>query len=273
MEQAVPQENELISSNKATIILQGRLGSTRLPGKVMLPLAGKPAILHVYERICYCRNIDKIIVATTTNPEDDVIEKLFSDKEVDIFRGSADDPLDRYYQAALRFDIGHVVRIMSDCPLVDPQIVDELVASYFSGGYDLVHLDGEFPTGLDVTVFSRRALEKNWQESTLTSDREHITSYISNNPDKFKVGVLNKFHGLLHHRWVMDEKLDYQFISQIYDALYQEGTIFKSNDILNFLAENPQILKINAGIPRNQGYLQTRKKDLKLNKKLIKKTL
>ena len=148
------------NSGKATAILQGRTGSTRLPGKVLLPLAGKPVMQHVYERALYCRNIDRIIIATTNKSKDDCIVELFSSIGVPVFRGSEQDPLDRYYQAATHYDLTNIVRIMADCPLVDPEVVDEVIEMYFSGGYDFCCLGGEFPTGLDVTVFSYSALKR-----------------------------------------------------------------------------------------------------------------
>ena len=241
-------------SQKATAILQGRVASTRLPGKVLLPLLGKPVIQHVYERILHCRNLDRIIVATSVNPEDDPIAHMFQQQGVPVFRGSAEDPLDRYYKTATQFHLSHVVRIMSDCPLVDPLIVDDIVAGYFHGGYDLFYLTGEFPTGLDVTVFSYPALEKNWQEATLRSEREHITPYMNKHPELFKVGSIHKFKGLLRHRWVMDYHQDYLFMQQIYKALYQPGKIFLSDDIVKFLNEHPHLLAINGHIPRGDAY-------------------
>lgn len=236
---------------KATAILQGRIGSTRLPGKVFLPLVGKPVMQHVYDRVLHCRNIDRIIVATTTLERDDRIVKLFDGLDVPVFRGSEADPLDRYYQAASHYGVQHVVRIMADCPLVDPEVVDEVIGRYFGGGYDFCYLGGEFPTGLDVTVFSYLALERCWNEARRQSEREHITFFMTNNPEKFKIGVLEKFKGLLHHRWVMDHEADYKLIVEIYKALYEPGKVFGSRDVLRLLEEQPQLFQINAGIPRD----------------------
>jgi spore coat polysaccharide biosynthesis protein SpsF len=241
-------------SRKATAILQGRIGSTRLPGKVLLPLVGKPVMQHVYERILHCKNIDRIIVATTPAPRDDPIVKLFEKIGVTVFRGSEADPLDRYYRAATHHGAEHIVRIMADCPLVDPEVVDEVIEMYFNGSYDSCYLGGEFPTGLDTTVFSYGALEKCWKEGHQTSDREHITSYMSNNPELFKIGVLEKFEGLFHHRWVMDHEADYKLMVEIYDALYKPGKVFISGDVLKLLEEHPQLFQINSGIPRDEGY-------------------
>ena len=236
---------------KATAILQGRIGSTRLPGKVFLSLVGKPVMQHVYERVLHCQNIDRIIVATTTEKNDDCIFSLFDGLGVPVFRGSEADPLDRYYQAASHYGVQHVVRIMADCPLVDPEVVDEVIEMYFGGGYDFCYLGGEFPTGVDVTVFSYSALEKCWNEARRQSEREHITFYMTNNPELFSIGVLEKFKGLLHHRWVMDHEADYKLIVEIYKALYEPGKVFGSRDVLRLLDERPQLFQINAGIPRD----------------------
>ena len=238
---------------KATAILQGRMGSSRLPGKVLLPLMGKPVMQHVYERILHCRNLERIIVATTNERKDDCIVELFDGLGVTVFRGSEADPLDRYYQAATRYGVQHIVRIMADCPLLDPEVIDEVIDMYFSGGYDFCYLGGEFPTGLDTTVFSYSALERCWREALLTSEREHIFLYMNNNPELFNIGVFEKHKGLFHHRWVMDHEADYQFIKAIYDTLYKPGKVFLSRDILNLLKEQPQLARINAGIPRDEG--------------------
>lgn len=228
---------------KATAILQGRVGSTRLPGKVLLPLAGKPAIQHVYERTLHCRRVDRIIVATTTNPKDDAIARMFEDVGVPVFRGIEEDPLERFYQAATHYRLRHIVRIMSDCPLMDPEIVDEVIAGYFAGGYDHFYLAGEFPVGLDTTVFSYETLKKSCAEARQRHEREHITPYMSDHPELFRVGRLEKFRGLKHHRWVMDFPRDYAFIRRVYEALYEEGKLFLSKDILAFMAAHPNVNK------------------------------
>ena len=236
---------------KATAILQGRIGSTRLPGKVFLPLVGKPVMQHVYERVLHCRNIGRIIVATSNERKDDCVVDLFDRLGVPVFRGSEADPLDRYYQAASHYGVQHVVRIMADCPLVDPEVVDEVIEKYFDGGYDFCYLGGEFPTGLDTTVFSYKALERCWKEAQRQSERDHITFYMTNNPDLFNIGVYEKFKGLLHHRWVMDHEADYNLIGEIYKALYEPGKIFGYRDVLELLEERPQLFEINAAIPRD----------------------
>lgn len=240
----------------ATALLQGRVGSTRLPGKVLLPLAGEPAIWRVYERLRHCRRLARIIVATSTHPRDDPIAALFADRGVTVFRGSEADPLDRYHQAAQAHGLEHVVRVMADCPLVDPELVDRVVERYFAEGLDVCGLGGAFPTGLDVTVFSARALAWCWQEAHRPSEREHITPCMLHHPERFRVGTLEPFQGLGHLRWVMDHPQDYTFIRAVYDALFQPGRLFTTAEILAYLEAHPELLRINGEIPRDQGYWQ-----------------
>ena len=250
------------SPEKVTVILQGRVGSTRLPGKVMLPLAGKPAMQHVYERILHCRNIDRVIVATSDKGRDNPVADLFHGLGVPVFRGSETDPLDRYYHAATHFCAKHIVRVMADCPLVDPEVVDGVIQTYIEGNYDYCYLGGEFPTGLDTTVFSYESLKRCWQKARLQSEREHIFLYMDHHPDRFNTGVYEKFKGLLHHRWVMDHEADYRFIKTVYDALYKPAHLFLTRDILNLLEKNPGMLQINAGIPRGEGVKKAQERDL-----------
>ena len=250
----MPVTTHTHDSPKATIILQGRVASTRLPGKVLLPLAGKATIQHVYERMLQCRNVDRIIIATSVNPEDNPIEQMFQQQGVTVFRGSADDPLDRYYQAASHFGVKHVMRVMSDCPLVDPQLSDAVITGYFEGDYDYYSLGKELPPGLGAGVISFSALERTWRETSLRSDREHITPYISNHPEIFKLGSLDIIHGLQHHRWVMDHPEDYQFMQAIYAALYQPGKLFLTDDIITFLHQHPHLLRLNNHIPKEEAY-------------------
>ena len=240
-------------ADKATAILQGRTGSTRLPGKVLLPLAGKPVMQHVYERVLHCQRVDRIIIATSDASQDDTIAELFEGLNVPVFRGSESDPLDRYYKAAMHYQVEHVVRVMADCPLLDPDIVDGVIETYFEGAYDFCCLTGEFPTGLDMTVYSFSALAQSWREAEKKSEREHIQLYITNNPDQFKIGVFEKYKGLLHHRWVMDHEADYCFMEAVYSALYEPGKLFTTGDILALLEKQPHLAEINGGIPRDEG--------------------
>jgi spore coat polysaccharide biosynthesis protein SpsF len=240
-------------------IVQARMSSVRLPNKVLLPLAGKPTLWHVINRLQECKSLQKIIVATSTDAGDDLIENWCNDAYLECFRGSLDDVLDRYYRAAKAFEAQAVVRVTADCPVIDPDIVDELVRNFLSKTFDAYSLAGDFPDGLDCQIFSMSALEKAWRNAVLPSEREHVGPYIENNPSIFKVGQLHKFKGLGHHRWTLDEPEDYEFLKLVFMKLYEMNPQFRTKDILELMENEPELLKINSQIVRNQGYLKSLK--------------
>ena len=155
-------------------IIQARMGSSRLPGKVLMPLAGKPALWHLIDRLKYSKSINDIVVATTVNPEDDVVEEFCKNNDVKSYRGSAEDVLDRYYQASKMFSADPVVRITADCPVIDPTILDRVIDGYFKGNYDVYGHGGEFPDGLDCVCIAFWVIKDIWKSSDLPSDREHV---------------------------------------------------------------------------------------------------
>jgi hypothetical protein len=246
-------------------IIQARMSSSRLPGKVLMSLAGKPVLEYVVRRIQACKTITKVVVATSTDRTDDAIQAWCEKEEVGHYRGSLDDVLDRYYQAAKIHKADAVVRITADCPAVDPTIVDEVAMGFLAGGYDYYGLSGEFPDGLDCTVFSFAALERAWREAKLKSEREHVGPYMEKHPELFKIGGYNKFTGLSHHRWTLDEPRDYEFLRAIFARLDREGTPFLASDVLALLNKEPELMTINTNIIRNEGYLKSLAEDEKAN--------
>ena len=242
-------------------IIQARMSSLRLPGKVLMPLAGKPVLEHVVRRIRACKTIEKVVVATSTDHADDAIQAWCEKEGVSHYRGSLDDVLDRYYQAAKNHKADAVVRITADCPAVDPTIVDEVVGGFLAGGYDYYGLSGEFPDGLDCTVFSFAALERAWREAKLKSEREHVGPYVEKHPELFKIGGYRKFTGLSHHRWTLDEPRDYEFLQAVFARLYREGTPFLAAEVLALLDKEPELVTINGNIIRNEGYLKSLAED------------
>ena len=246
-------------------IIQARMSSTRLPGKVLMPLAGKPVLSHVVERIRACKTITEVVVATSTDATDDIIEAWCRNEAVSCYRGSLTDVLDRYYQAALLHSADVVVRITADCPAIDPTIVDEVVKGFLAGGYEFYGLAGEFPDGLDCTVFAFSALARAWREATLLSEREHVGPYIEKQPEIFKCGGLNKFSGLSHHRWTLDEPRDYEFLQIVFSRLYRKDYLFLASDVLALVENKPELLHINSNIVRNEGYLKSLLEDEKAN--------
>lgn len=248
-------------SRKITAVLQGRMGSTRLPGKVMMPLRGRPMIQCVFDRLRQCECVDDIIIATSILSEDDIIAEHFISQSVKVFRGSPEDPLDRYYNAAKHHQTKHVMRAMADCPFIDPNLIDQLAKFYFSAGYDFCHLVGEFPSGLDTTMFTFKCLEKTWKEANKRSEREHITSYVTNNPNLFKIGSFQPLNGLYHHRWVVDHPEDYEFAKAVYLGLEKLGDQFGWKDIIKFLEQRSEVFALNSKIKRDEGYLKSVAKD------------
>ena len=242
-------------------IIQARMGSTRLPGKVLMPLAGKPVLGHVIERLGFCSTLDGIVVATTVEDGDDAIVEFCESVDVPVFRGSEDDVLDRYHGAAAEFKADPVVRITADCPAIDPAVVDAVVDGFQDGEYDMYGLTGEFPDGLDCTVFSAAALEKAWREARLASEREHVGPYIQNHPDLFRVGGLELFFGLGDERWTLDEPEDYELLSRVFDRLYKPRDPFTTADVLALLDEEPELRAINQNVTRNEGYLRSLEED------------
>ncbi len=248
-------------SQRPLAIVQARMGSTRLPGKVMRSLIGKPVLWHVVDRLRFCQKVEAIVVATTTEVEDDVIEDWCCADWVRCFRGSQEDVLDRYYQAAKFFQASSILRITADCPALDPMVIDELISEYEIHGYDACGLVGGFPDGLDCEVMSFSSLERAWKEADMASEREHVTPYIHGHPELFRVGMFERFFNLGHHRWTLDEEPDFRFLERVFHRLYRENTPFVTSDILTLLDREPELTKINQGLIRNEGYLRSLQTD------------
>ena len=233
-------------------IIQARMGSTRLHGKVLKPVLGKPLLWHLIRRLQHSKLIDKIVIATTTNKNDEPIVKVVQEMGIDFFRGSEQDVLDRYYKAAKQFGAAAVVHITADCPLVDPEVTDRVIKYYLDnqGEFDFVSNmhPATFPDGLDTSVYSFAALERAWREAKKPFQREHVTPYIWDQPEIFRIGnVENDVDLSGKERWTIDYAEDYEFIRAIYEKLYKEEEVFLMQDILRFLDKNPDIREINKG--------------------------
>lgn len=216
------------------------MGSTRLPGKVLAEIAGHPMLWHVVQRLCHARTLDRIVVATSDRAADDAIATLCERMGVECFRGSEDDVLDRYYQAAKAYEADVIVRITADCPLIDPHVVDEVISTYLDSEFDYVTntLRITYPAGLDTEVFSFAALEKAWKEARKPAEREHVTPYIRRS-GKFRVGgVENEETSRFFYRWTVDEPRDLEFVRRVYDELYTDEGLFHKDDVRVFLCES-----------------------------------
>lgn len=254
--------------SKVIAIIQARVGSTRLPGKVLLPLGDKSVLEHVIARVKKARNVLETLVATSINKEDEKIAELCRNLGVRVFRGSEKDVLDRFYHASLPLRPGHIVRITADCPVIDPKVIDETIEAYLSRRIDYIGNRPEkmgFPDGQDVEVFKFSVLEKSWKEARLYSEREHVTAYIKNHPELFKLGVHNCFADLFNKRWTLDREDDYTFVNLLYENLYKKNKFFGVKEILILLKQHPEYEKVNAWIPSNEGYLKSLREDKILN--------
>ncbi|ATG91330.1 cytidylyltransferase domain-containing protein [Methylomonas koyamae] len=240
-------------------ILQARMSSSRLPGKVLLPVLGEPMLLRQIERLRKVRNIDRLLVATSAETADDEIENLCKQHAIDCFRGNLNDVLDRFYQAAVSHHPDHVVRLTADCPLADPGLIDQVIEFYLAGGYDYASnsIQPTFPDGLDVEICRFACLEQAWREAGLPSQREHVMPFIHQQPERFNIGHFFNREDLSHLRWTVDEPRDFELVSQIYAALYPANPDFATSDILRLLAERPELANWNTQHRRNEGYLKS----------------
>lgn len=242
---------------RVVIIVQARMNSSRLPGKVLKRLSGRPVLAHIQERLSQCRLADEIVVATSKESSDNIIEEFCVTQNLPCFRGSLDDVLDRLYNTAREHSADAIVRITGDCPLIDPVVVDAVILAFLAGKYDCYGLGGEFPDGLDCTAFSFKAIERAWKEACLPSEREHVGPYIENNPHIFKNGALRMFSGLGSYRLTLDEPQDFELLSEIFDALYTPGRIFSVQEVIQLMHSRPELRAINASIQRNEGYMKS----------------
>ena len=166
---------------KLIAIVQARMSSTRLPNKVLLPLNGVPVLEHIHKRLCACKKLEEIIIATSIHHSDNILAEWCKKKNIKFFRGDLNDVLDRYYKVALKYKADSILRVTGDCPLIDPNVINELIKYYYEGDYDTYSLSGEFPDGLDCQIFSFKAIEIAWKNAKLQSEREHVGPYIENN--------------------------------------------------------------------------------------------
>ena len=244
-------------------ILQARFSSSRLPGKALKPILGKAMLLHQIERIQHSQMIDKLVVATSTNPSDDNIEKMCLNNNIEVFRGDLDNVLDRFYQCARLYSPKYIVRLTGDCPLTDWKTIDKVVQHCSEGGFDYIKTSEKFPDGLDVGIMTALALKIAWKNAKMPSEMEHVTQYIGKNPNLFKNGEYDCNQDLSHHRWTVDEPEDFIFVNSIYKALYQKNPLFLTNDILELFQEQPDLTIINNSFTRNEGLKKSLQEDKK----------
>lgn len=246
-------------------VLQARMSSSRLPGKVLKPILGVPMLKLQIERIRRSQLIDCLVVATSTDVTDDSIEELCKEIECICFRGNLEDVLDRYYRASLAHFPKHVVRLTGDCPLVDSSLIDRLISFHIEGGFDYSSncLEPTFPDGLDAEIMTFDTLCQAWRQAASSVEREHVTLYINSRPAEFKLGSYKQNENMSHLRWTVDEDRDFELVERIYRHLYPNYKNFTTSQILEFLDRDKQLADLNKGIVRNEGLARSLAKEVK----------
>lgn len=241
---------------KIGAVIQARMGSTRLPEKVMKKIAKKTVLEHVIERVKQSDLIDEIIIATTIHERDDAIEAEALRCGVKITRGSEEDVLSRYYSAAKENNLDVIVRITSDCPLIDPRVLDEVIGYYMKYDYDIVSNAGSdisnrtYPRGLDTEVFSFKVLENAFNNATEKYQREHVTPYIYEKSES--IFYYKNDTDYSKYRWTLDTDEDFELISEVYKHMYNGKHDFYMKDIIELFERNPQLYNINAHVEQKK---------------------
>ena len=241
---------------KVVAIVQARMGSTRLPVKVLMDILGKPMLWHMLSRLRLSTKIDNIVLAIPDSRQNDQLEDLAKGLNLHHFRGSEDDVLSRYYGAATKFEADVIVRLTSDCPLIDPKVTDTVIEEHLNSDADYTSniMKRTFPRGLDTEVFNFETLKRAYREAKQDYEREHVTPYIHQHPDSFKLRSVEASGKL---RWsdlrlTVDTEEDLKLIREIFEQLYREGQIFYTEDVIDLLDENPELIAINAYIKQKR---------------------
>ncbi len=262
------------SSNKVVAIIQARMGASRLPGKVLLDIGGEPMLARVVERALRSKGVDQVVVATSLEQEDDPIEVFCSQREYSCFRGSLQDVLDRYYQAAKSYSANIIVRITADCPLIDPLVIDQTLDAFYGDGPPLINQTDPvqsvpkskpvpawdfaanrlpppwkrtFPIGLDTEVCTYSSLEIAWREANQPHQREHVMPFLYEQEQRFRVLLVNHDPDLGDLRWTVDTPQDLELLRQVYDRFGGRDD-FSWIEVLELFKDEPELAKINAGV-------------------------
>lgn len=249
------------------IICQARYASTRLPGKVLLTIRNKPLLWYVLKRLELVKTPNQVIIATSTSASNKPLLDYLKEYKINYYAGDENDVLDRFYQTAKQFNGDIIVRITSDCPLIDPALIDHGLEIFLHSNVDYlsnVH-PPTFPDGYDIEIFSFKALETSWEKAKLNSEREHVTPFIYNNPKIYSIENFQNDKDLSNIRLTVDTKQDFTLISKIIENFYDRWTEFDLKDVITFINQNPHLLKINSQYKRNEGYFKSLKEDKLIN--------
>ena len=232
------------------IIVQARMGSSRLPGKVLEEVCGKTLLEHLIVRLRRVKQADKIVIATTIKEEDIPIVDMCKKLDVPFYRGSEEDVLSRYYEAALHYKGDLIVRVTSDCPLIDPSIVDKALTFYIENHNEIDYVSNNlkqtYPEGMDVEIFPFSILKEAYEEPKRESEREHVTPFIKYNPIRYRLSNIEYSENFSHYRWTVDTSEDLHLITKILNTLYNDKPEFTMKDIVSVMKSNPEWISINA---------------------------
>ena len=249
-----------MKENKNLCIIQARMGATRLPGKILLKVDSISLLEYEIKRVQQAQNVHQIVIATSNQKQDDQVEEFCKEINIPCFRGSENDVLDRYYQCSLKYpEYNNIIRITGDCPLIDPQVIDEVIDLFSKTKSDYASnvLKETYPDGMDIEIFSKKALIESAKEANLKSEREHVTLYIRNN-ERFKKVNLEAPQNSGNFRLTVDNQEDYEVIK----FLIQNSKITDEYEkYIELLIKNPQIMKLNMDIQRNEGLIKSLKND------------
>jgi spore coat polysaccharide biosynthesis protein SpsF len=236
-----------LNLSKNVAVIQARMGSSRFPGKIMKKINDKTVLENLFHQLTYSKLLGKKIIVTTKKNEDDILVEFTKLNNIDIFRGNEIDVLDRYYQCAKKNNIENIVRITSDCPLIDPTIVDKVIEKYNLGNYDYVNNFSKIrcPSGFEVEIFSFECLEKTWKNAK-EDEREHVTQYIYKNPNEFKIGSVSTINSFKKLHLSIDTKEDLKLIQIIYEKIESKPILL--TEISKIIFSNPSMLTINNSI-------------------------
>lgn len=234
---------------RVVAIIQARMGSTRLPGKVLKDVGGTTALARVISRVRHVRSISDIVVATSIQPPDDAIVGECRRLKATVYRGDEHDVLDRYYHAAVSAHADCVVRITADCPLIDPEISNWVVESFLEKRPEFASnaLERSFPRGLDTEVIALPALERAWRDAKEPYQRVHVTPYFYQNPALFRILSLRGNHDFSHQRWTLDTPEDLEFLQTVFSR-FQGQDDFSWRDVLSLMEREPNLAEINSKI-------------------------
>jgi len=251
-----------MSEKKITVMIQARTGSSRLAGKVLSQIENKPMIWHVINRVKKIESVQQIVLITTNDESDQVLLDIAKNEDIMGFAGDTTNVLNRHYQCALKISADPIIRITSDCPIIDPYLVEEMLQFFLTHNYDYVSNihPATYPDGLDVEIFSFQTLEKTFLDAKLNSEKEHVTPYMEKHPELFNIFNFENNEDLSHIRLTVDQKEDLELIQNLYSVMSPKND-FGLNEIKDVFSKKPELFKINSKYRRNEGYLKSLKED------------